>query len=305
MQLEWHQLDMGFESLRPKCPRRERSILGSLSEIGQQLPVVVIAVEAIDRYQLIDGYKRVRALRRLGQDSVVATLWQLDAPSALLLERFLRRGDDESAIEQGWLLKTLRERFGYSLEELCRRFEKSKSWVSRRLGLVEELPETVQALVRDGSIPPYAAMKFFLPLARANIAHTEALAKAISGLGLSARRIEALYMAYRQGDDAVKERIVSSPALFLRVDEALSDEADKTPELMLERDLEIIYGIALRQSRAVRDEGALRALGCEARKRLSGSIVQAKYQTQLLFRIAEKELSHARPEHAPNDSASA
>ena len=64
MQIEWHQLDLCFESLRPKSHKRERSLLGSLSEHGQQTPVVVIAAEVADRYQLIDGYKRVRALRR-------------------------------------------------------------------------------------------------------------------------------------------------------------------------------------------------------------------------------------------------
>jgi ParB-like chromosome segregation protein Spo0J len=31
------------------------------------MPVVVVAGGQVDRYVLVDGYKRVRALRRLGQ----------------------------------------------------------------------------------------------------------------------------------------------------------------------------------------------------------------------------------------------
>ena len=42
VELELHQLTLRFERLRKRQPREERSLLVSLSEIGQQLPVVVI-----------------------------------------------------------------------------------------------------------------------------------------------------------------------------------------------------------------------------------------------------------------------
>ena len=71
---------------------------------------------------------------------------------ALLLDRSLRFSRQESALEQGWLLSEMEQRFGYSLEELARRFDRSVSWVSRRLALVELLPETIQQQVREGKI---------------------------------------------------------------------------------------------------------------------------------------------------------
>ena len=37
----------------------------------------------------------------------------------------------------------LEQRFGDGLEELARRFDRSTGWVSRRMGLVELLPESV------------------------------------------------------------------------------------------------------------------------------------------------------------------
>ena len=61
---------------------------------------------------------------------------------ALLLDRSLRFSAQESALEQGWLLAEMEQRFGYWLEELARRFDRSVSWVSRRLALVELLPES-------------------------------------------------------------------------------------------------------------------------------------------------------------------
>jgi hypothetical protein len=64
-------------------------------------------------------------------------------PEALLLDRCPRRGEHDTALEEGWLLVELEQRFGDGLEELARRFDRSTGWVSRRMGLVELLPESV------------------------------------------------------------------------------------------------------------------------------------------------------------------
>ena len=75
MELEFHQLDMRYEGLRVRRPERERRLLSSLAERGQQVPIVVIGLtEEANRFLVIDGYKRIRALRRLGQDTVRATV---------------------------------------------------------------------------------------------------------------------------------------------------------------------------------------------------------------------------------------
>jgi len=70
---------------------------------------------------VIDGYKRVRALKRLARDTVRASDWQMPEVEALLLERRLRCAS-EDALDQAWLLAALQERFGLSLDELARRF---------------------------------------------------------------------------------------------------------------------------------------------------------------------------------------
>jgi len=142
MQLEFHQLDRRWEHLRVREPQRQRRLLASLADIGQQTPlVVIVSPEDRQRYLVIDGYKRIAALEQLGRDTVEATVWAMSEAEAVLLSRSLRFGPPESALEQGWLLAELERRFGYSLDELGRRFDRSASWVSRRLALVELLPE--------------------------------------------------------------------------------------------------------------------------------------------------------------------
>ena len=119
MQLEFHQLDRRWEHLRVRQPRRQRQLMASLAESGQQTPiVVVVSPDHPDRYLVIDGHKRIAALQKLGRDTIEATVWAMSEAEALLLERSLRLSAPESALEQGWLLSEMEQRFHYSLEEL-------------------------------------------------------------------------------------------------------------------------------------------------------------------------------------------
>src|SRR5437764_1860747 len=177
MQLEFHQLDRRWEHLRVRHPARQRRLLASLAESGQQTPVVVVEAEGVaDRYVVIYGYKRIAALEQLGRDTVEAVVWPMNEAAAVLLERSLRLSEHETALEVGWLLAELEQRFGYGLEELARRFDRSVSWVSRRLALVEVLPETIQQLVREGKVGAHVAMKFLVPAARIDLEDCERLA---------------------------------------------------------------------------------------------------------------------------------
>src|SRR3989442_13553744 len=137
MKLEFHQLDRRYEHLRVRNPERQRRLLASLAASGQQSPIVVFAIpEEPDRYLVNDGYKRVAALEQLARDTVEAVVWEMSEADALVLDRSMRFSEQETALEQGWLLSELEQRFGYSLQELARRFDRSTSWVSRRVGVV-------------------------------------------------------------------------------------------------------------------------------------------------------------------------
>jgi len=68
MQLEFHQLDRRWEHLRVRRPHRQRRLMASLAESGQQIPIVVVlSPDHRDRYLVIDGHKRIAALEQLGR----------------------------------------------------------------------------------------------------------------------------------------------------------------------------------------------------------------------------------------------
>src|SRR3989442_15631564 len=103
MQLEFHQLDRRWEHLRVRHPARQRRLLASLAESGQQTPIVVVAAEGqTDRYVVIDGYKRIGAMEQLGPGTVEAVEWPMSEAAAVLLDRSLPFSEQRPALEGGW-----------------------------------------------------------------------------------------------------------------------------------------------------------------------------------------------------------
>jgi ParB family chromosome partitioning protein len=255
MELEFHQLDLRYEELRVRRPDREKRLLASLAERGQQVPIVVIALAGEpNRFLVIDGYKRIRALRRLRQDTVRVTVWDMDEAEALMLDRSLRTAEGETALEQGWLLAELHRSFGLSFEDLARRFDRSVSWVSRRLALVKDLPESVQKHVREGKIGAQAAMKYLVPMARAKRYDCERLAENIAYHQFTTQEVGVLYAAWRSQPFA-RERLVEDPKLFLRARREIEQEdpvSARAGEELL-RNLDMVGAIARRMERQWRE----------------------------------------------------
>jgi len=296
--LELHQLDLRYEKLRTHKPEAERKLVGSLAVIGQQVPVVVVRGDAAERFVLVDGYKRVRALRRLGQDLVGATCWDLSEAEALVLDRLMRTGDGVTALEQGWLLHELYVRFEQSLEKLGRRFARSASWVSRRLALVGELPATIQEHVQRGELPAHAAMKHLVPLARANADACARLVAAIAGQGLSNREIGQLYAAWRDGLPAIRERILTAPLLFLKARHAVGTIPEDEGRLLMD-DLDMLAAVARRARRRLR-QGVFRRLLAPERQEVTRLCLSAQEE---MARLAER-LREEETDPGPGDPAS-
>ena len=300
MQLEFHQLDRRFEHLRVRHPGRQRRLLASLAEAGQQTPIVVVALgDQPDRYLVIDGYKRIAALQQLGRDTVEAVLWPMSEAEALVLDRSLRFSAHETALEQGWLLAELEQRFSYSLDELARRFDRSLNWVSRRLALVELLPDTIQQQVREGTISAHVAMKYLVPVARVRLQDCERMAAAFAKHRCDTRQAGRLYAAWRDGSPLIRKRILDEPELFLKAQQQVEPKAPSAQAAALLRDLEMVSAIMTRASRRVAGAG----LGCEQCEDARRKIDRARHQLNHLSEQIQKEQEqHVEPSTTNHDS---
>jgi ParB/RepB/Spo0J family partition protein len=257
MRLELHQLERRWEHLRVRHPARQRRLLASLAEGGQQTPIVVVAIEdPPDRYVVIDGYKRIAALEQLGRDTVEAVVWPMSEAAAVLLDRSLRLSEHETALEVGWLLAELEARFDYGLDELARRFDRSVSWVSRRLALVEVLPGVIQQQVREGKILAQVALKFLVPAARQSLNDCQRMAAIFTEHHCDTRAAGQLYAAWRKSSPAMRKRILDAPELFFKTQrQAAEQKAATGAGAELIRDLEMVAAIVNRAQRRLTGAG--------------------------------------------------
>jgi len=295
MQLEFHQLDRRWEHLRVRDPHRQRRLLASLADSGQQTPiVVVVSKDNRERFLVIDGHKRVAALEQLGRDTVEATVWAMSEAEALLLSRSLRFSPQESALEQGWLLAEMEHRFGYGLDELARRFDRSVSWVSRRLALVELLPEAIQQQVREGKLSAQVAMKCLVPVARVNADDCTRMAAAFVAHRCDTRQASQLYTAWRKGTRAVRERILAEPELFLKTQRRPAATKPAAVE-QVERDLQMAIAILHRAGRRL--AAAMTEMTGPQQKQAQVQIENARRElARMSERIGkEQEGKHAEP----------
>lgn len=302
--LELHQLDLRYESLRKRDLKKERGLVASMSEVGQLLPIVLVKVG--ETRVVVDGYKRVRALRRLSRDVVRATVWEMEEAEALLLERLMRSAEVEGPLEQGWLLREMQDRFSLSQSELARRFDKSISWVSRRLALLSELPEAIQALVRAGTLGAHAAMKHLVPLARANGPDSAKLAAVMAAQRLSTREVGAVCAGYTSGSEATRGLLLTDPRMFLRAQVLASRQkaAERSACQQVQDDLGALGGLARRAHRRLQ-QGLWQELSGDEREEVRRCVARARGDAACLFNRFEKEDMHAGPSSTDGNSSAA
>jgi hypothetical protein len=213
----------------------------------------------------------------------------------------MRFSERETALEQGWLLSELEQRFGYSLDDLARRFDRSASWVSRRLALVEQLPETVQQRVRAGEISAHVAMKYLAPVARANPSDCQRMAEALSKHRFS-RQAAELYAAWRDASPSIRQRILDSPELFLKAHQQVSPQPSSPAEELLQ-DLTMVLAITNRASRRL--TRAVPLMGPSELESAQRKIDSAVRDLTHLSERIEKEQEHVEPKSTNRDSGTA
>lgn len=294
--LEFHQLDLRLEHLRVRHPARFRHLLASLAEAGQQTPIIVIPVVVLpvvgneQSYLVVDGHQRIAALKQLRRDTVEAlVLDMMSEAEALLLVHSLRSNSEpETALEQGWLLAEMEAKHGYTIEELARRFDRSPTWIARRLSLVDTLPEAVQQQVREGRIAAQIAMRYLAPVARISAEHCQQMAQVFTQPYWTTRQAALLYNAWRDASTKqTRERILAEPELFLK---AKQHQRETNTEATLQSDLTQIVAIARR------------ALGRAEQPTPNNEAIRNKLQhaTDLLQQIEEQQ--YAEPIATHNDS---
>ncbi len=243
LESDLHRLDCRFGSLRIQQPRVVDRLARSIEHNGQLVPLVAVA-EQPDHWVLIDGYQRIEALRRLSRDTVRIELWDCPLSEALLIVLVRVQARSWEAIEEGAMLRELTTRFDLSQRELARQTGRDVSWINRRLGLVQNLPEALFSAICQGELSSWAASRVLAPLARANNDHAEKLLASLQREPLSTRELHTWYQHYQKASHLKRQRMLDQPRLFC---EALQAKAREQQAVALRAGPEGVWLAELKQ----------------------------------------------------------
>jgi hypothetical protein len=172
---------------------------------------------------------------------------------------------------------------------------------------VRELPEEIQQRVRRGELHAHAAMKYLLPVARANREDALRWAAAIAGKGLSTRQVGELYAGYRSRSPRTRELVLSDPQLYLRMHEECRRPPDAGPVAPVDqllRDFDMLGSIARRALRRL-CEGQVAGLARAEWDEVARCFEQARHDVERVGRQLGKERMDAGSGAANGDSRAA
>src|SRR5690606_1678346 len=154
------------------------------------------------------------------------------------------------------------------------------------------LPESVHEQVRSGGLSAHAAMKYLLPLARANADAAMRLAASLQALKPTTREVGALYAGWQAGTARTRELILSSPALYLKAQAAGRPAMPSATQRWL-NDVGALGGIARRAHRAL-EAGLLQQLLEAERQEVEHAFSRMRAEVERLVDRFELERGHAR-----------
>lgn len=140
-----------YVSLRIIHPKAETAIERSMEIYGQISPVVCL--KSVAGIELIDGFKRLRAARRLKWPTIKVVILETTSRACkagmIRLNQVSRTITD---IEEAMILHSLYRNDGLSQVEIASILDRDKSWVCRRISLIERLNENVRKNLELGLI---------------------------------------------------------------------------------------------------------------------------------------------------------
>jgi len=249
--LELSRIGTSYGRVRCLAPRQVEQMKGSLTAHGQLTALVV--VERREGLELIDGFKRHRAAEQMGWTALRVAAMDLDEQGQWAAMLALNRASQSmSVLEEALVLRELAA-MGMTQTQIGQILSRHKSWVSRRIGLLERLhPELVEQ-IREGILSPGAARRL-LSLPAGNQLE---LAAVVMHEGLGSQETEELVRLWRTAEPPVREFLLAHPREALANARSGDPQQPPDPRLTprgqrLERHLRILQGVAPRTLQGLR-----------------------------------------------------
>jgi len=236
------QIGESLSALRIARPVLEEKMRRSLEAHGQLTPVTAWLNDG--KYELVDGFKRLHAARRI--PGLTELVVRVAAEDAIVAKRAMltlnQLGAGLSALEEAWVIRSLVREERLHQKKVATLLGKDQSWVSRRLSLVERLIETAQEEMRLGLISPTVARS----LAAMPRGIQERLVETLHRETFTSRQVATLAALLATASPTAAEQILAHPG------EALTKGlAGMLPEPPRDLSLGVIAAEVDRQTRLV------------------------------------------------------
>lgn len=201
------ELDTDFERFGLIDPDAEARMRASVKVYGQLSPVLTGKITN-RKLLLVDGYKRFRAIKALKQDHILA--YTLERSITALKAMVLTVNQEQSPcreLEEALLVQSLHHEDGLQQNEIALLCNRHKSWVSRRIALIERLSDDVREQLRLGLLTLSAAREL-LRLPRGN---QSPVLNSILENQLSSRQCRELVDIYLSVAQTERETVLRNP----------------------------------------------------------------------------------------------
>ena len=236
IEIELNTISRKYEAYRPNNRFKERILLNSIAEKGVLEPLACINKSEED-YILLDGYKRLRCICKLKIDLVPIVSIGNDEQEAILELLRLSNSKSLQTLEQACFIDELHKMCGLSITGIALKLEVSQAWVSVRLGIIDEMSETVKKNIFPGKFPIRSYMysiKHFTRVKHIEKDQVDRFISSVSGNDLSTRDIDTLTYGYFNGGKEIKSQIENG-----NIDWTLRSLIYRTASLSEESDLSV------------------------------------------------------------------
>ncbi len=210
--IELGDFDLSLSEIRIMNMARILQVEKSMRVHGQLQPVIARVHKG--GYQLIDGFKRYYASETLLMETLQCRLLKIDLSQAkVLLLSYNRIHQSMEALEEAMVLQDLLTTHSLDQRSLAELTGYSRSWVSRRLSLIDKMDENVSSEIMMGVLTSSHA-RALIKLPRGNQGE---VARVIANHGLSSRQSDTLAEAFLKAKDEDQQRyILAHPEQILQ-----------------------------------------------------------------------------------------
>jgi ParB-like chromosome segregation protein Spo0J len=226
-ELELGALDERYGLFRIAQPQHERAVRDSLRRLGQLTAVMAHADGGA--IVLIDGFKRLAAARALELSRLRVRVLAIETAAAIAAIYSLNACASRGLLdlEEAMVVRALVRDHGLDQTQVAELLRRHKSWVSRRLSLVERLSDTVAMDVRTGLVSVTVARE----VARLPRGNQPAVSESIRRHGLSSREAAKLVTLFEKSHGAGHRFLLEHPRESLAAHGMARGEPSSDPRL--------------------------------------------------------------------------